>query len=673
MIIHRKIWGVISSCICITTAICQINVSYMDNEVRPQDDFYNYVNGNWMKKTEIPADRGRWGSFDQLREHTDTFSLSLIKELMKTDFSEGSDEQKVKDFYKSITNLEYRQNQGLTPLKPYFDKIDKLKTIDDLYVYLVELSMEGRDPFVGIWVYNHMKRSDQNAVYLGNIELGLGRDYYQKNDEKSKETQELFKVYINKLYSIIYPNESKINFGAKYVEFEKEIAQFLLNVEDIRDSEQQYNPVAVKDFNKLISNFPLAYYLKAQNYSVDTVTIGELKYYKNLDKFLRDDNIGFLRKYLKIYLLNNSMELLTKELDSIKFDFYGKTLSGQQEQRSIEKRALNTLNNSLGEILGKVYVKKAFSQEAKQNAEELVSYLKKSYKKHISELAWMSDTTKQKALYKLDKILVKIGYPDKWKDYTNVDIKSIEEGGSYFGNMREVSIWNQIEMLNKVGKPVDRTEWGMSPQTVNAYYNPSNNEIVFPAAILQKPFYDFYAGPAVNFGGIGAVIGHEISHGFDDGGSQYDGDGNLRNWWTEDDKKKFKVATEQLIAQYNNYEPIPKMFVNGKFTLGENIADLAGVSVAYDAFRLYKQDKPHLFKKPQDGFKDKDFFLSWATIWRSKMREKALVNMIKTDPHSPGYYRAIGPLVNLDPFYELFNVKEGDKLYKKPEDRIVIW
>lgn len=638
----------------------------MDKSIRPQDDFYNYVNGTWMKKTEIPGDRGRWGSFDQLREHTDTFTLGLLKRLVSKEYSIGSDEQKIKSLYLAFLDWNTRNAAGIQPLQPYFNDIDKISNRVEFYAYLTQLAKEGSDPFVGIYVYSHMKRSAENAAYLGDANLALGRDYFQKEDERSIELLAALGNYIDNLYRMIYPTSSDV-FGNQYVNFQKDMAKTLLTVEDIRNSELQYNPVPVKDYNKQISSFPLSSYLASLGMTTDTVIIGEIAYHKALDKFIKDENIIFLKHYLKVELLRGAMSNLSRDCDSMQFEFYGKQVYGQNQQRSMEKRGLETVNGMLGEALGKTYVAAAFSPESKAKAVELVSYLKKSFKKHIVELKWMSDSTKMKALYKLRTIVVKIGYPDKWKDYSKLEMNS----NLYFDLARSQRIWSAEENRAKLGKPVDKTEWGMSPQTVNAYYNSSYNEIVFPAAIMQSPFYSFQANPAQNFGGIGAVIGHEISHGFDDGGSQYDGDGNLKNWWSDEDKAKFQKATKALEAQFNAYEPLPKMFVNGKFTLGENIADLAGASVAFDALRMYMKNHPE--EKGKETYLEKDFFISWATIWRSKMRDKFLTNMIKTDPHSPGNYRAIGPLVNLDAFYEIFQVKEGDKLYKKPEERIVIW
>jgi len=644
----------------------------MDKSVRPQDDFYNYVNGTWMKKTEIPGDRGRWGSFDQLREDTDKECLKLMNHIITSEHAKDSETQKIKDFYLTILDTTKRNTDGLKPLKAQIDMIDVIQNKVILQKYLEKAGLDGSNPLFNVYVDVHMKKSQYHTLYLGAANLGLGRDYFQKNDERSLEVQQEYKKYIK---TLLYKIQPELINATPMVEdifhFEKMMADQLLTVEDIRNSELQYNIVAVNQLNTISRFFDLPSYIESFNLRSDSIIIPEIKFFKNLDILLEGKSMDFFKYYLKFKALNGAMTVLSSDLDSIQFDFYGKFLNGQLEQRSREKRALETINYTYGEILGKSYIKKNFPPSAKADMLELVSYLKKSFQDRITNLKWMSPVTKAKALDKLDKMTVKIGYPDKWKDYSDARVTSTRNGGSYYSNARDYSIWSTNENLKKLNKPVDRTEWGMNPQTVNAYYNPSYNEIVFPAAILQSPFYSLKANPAYNFGGIGGVIGHEISHGFDDGGSQYDGDGNLKDWWTEEDKKKFQVATKALEAQFNAYEPIPKMFVNGKFTLGENIADLAGVSVAFQALRMYSKDHPQI--KGKETYTEKDFFLSWATIWRSKMRDKFIANMIKTDPHSPGNFRAIGPLVNLDAFYEIFNVKEGDKLYKKPEERIVIW
>lgn len=648
-----------------------INTDYMDKTVRPQDDFYTFVNGNWMKTTEIPSDRSRWGSFDELRENTDIVSLGILKSLLGKEYKRGSDEQKIGDLYESFVDFDSRNKTGIAPIKPYLEKIDKIKTVKDLEKYLTEVTPIGLNPFYGFYVYSHMKNSSQNAVYLGSADLGMGRDYYQKEDEVNKETLAKYSDFINKIYT--YTGEKTKDLkGPKIVEFEKNIASNLMTVEQLRDDRLQFNPYAVKDLKKLSKNIDLAKFLTDSGVKTDSVIIGELKFFKNIDNLINDKNIPAIKEYMKFHLIDGAAGSLTKELDDLNFDFYGKQLKGQKEQRALDKRGLEFVNGSVGELLGKIYVKDNFPPEAKANAKEMIDYLFKSFDLHINNLEWMSPETKIKALEKLNKFTVKIGYPDKWRDYSNLEIISHKEDGALFKNRMNIRKWYYNYSLNKIGKPVDRQEWGMSPQTVNAYFNPSNNEIVFPAAILQAPFYDFRADAAVNFGGIGAVIGHEVSHGFDDSGAMYDGDGNLKNWWTDEDNKKFTAAGKALADQYSKYEPVSGSFVNGEFTLGENIGDLGGINVAYDALLMYLKDKGNPGKI--DGFTpEQRFFISWATIWRTKSTDEALTNQVKTDPHSPGYFRAVGPLENVEGFYKAFDLKEGDKMFKPKEERILIW
>ncbi|WP_392469488.1 M13 family metallopeptidase [Sphingobacterium cellulitidis] len=643
-----------------------INVSYMDKSVRPQDDFYNYVNGNWMKTVEIPSDKARWGSFDQLRENTDEATLKILKESLNTKFEKGTDGQKIADLYKSYVDFDTRNKLGITPIQQQLKDIDQVKNLKGLYDYFVKYGAIGGNPFFGAYVYAHMKNSNMNAVYLGGGGLGLGRTYYQKEDEKNTETLGNYNQYINALYGKVDPKTRDLK-GPKVIEFEKLIASNLKTVEEQRDAQKRYNPVAVKDLQAMVKNMDVAKYIQTLGFKADTVIIGELKYYQNLDKIVNEQNLPVIKEYLKFHVMDDATGYLTADLDQLSFDFYGKKLRGQKEQRALDKRGLEFVNGNAGELLGKLYVKENFPAEAKAACEELVQYLIKSFNVHIKDLAWMSPTTKEKALEKLSKFTVKIGYPDKWKDYS-----SLQVGTSLVENVNNVRRWAFEENLAKQGKPVDKSEWGMTPQTVNAYYSPLFNEIVFPAAILQPPFYDYKADPGVNFGGIGAVIGHELSHGFDDSGSQYDGNGNLNNWWTEEDKEKFNAAADALVAQFEAYEPVPGVFVNGRFTLGENIGDLGGSSVAFDALQMYLKDKgnPGLI----DGYtQDQRFFLSWATIWRTKTTDEFVVNQVKTDPHSPAQYRATGPIINLDAFHKAFDTKEGDKLYLPKDKRIVIW
>ena len=648
-----------------------INLDYMDTDVRPQDDFYNFVNGNWMKTAEIPSDRARWGSFDELRENTDMVTLNILKGLLGKNHVKGSDEQKIDDLYESYIDFDARNKAGLAPLKTYLNKIDNIKNLKDLQTYLTEVTPIGLNSLYGFYVHSHMKNSQQNAVYLTSARLGLGKAYYQKVDEANTNTLAQYSDFINKMYA--YTNDRTRDLkGPRIVQFEKDIASYLLTIEEQRDSRKRFNPYAVKDLNNLSKNIDLVKFFSDLGVKTDSVIIGELDYFKNLDKIINQDNLPTIKQYLKFHLVDEMSSYLTKELDELSFDFYGRQLRGQQEQRDLEKRGLEFINGSVGELLGKLYVKDNFPPQAKESAEEMIDYLFKSFRVHINDLEWMSADTKVKALEKLNKFSVKIGYPDKWRDYSDLEIISHKEDAALFRNVMNIREWRYNYMFDKIGKEVDRSEWAMSPQTVNAYFRPSNNEIVFPAAILQYPFYDYRADAAVNFGGIGAVIGHEISHGFDDSGALYDGDGNLIDWWTERDFELFNEAGKALAEQYSAYEPVSGNFVNGEFTLGENIGDLGGVSVAYDALLMYLKDKGNPGKI--DGFtQEQRFFISWATIWRTKSTEEALINQIKTDPHSPGYYRAFGPIINVDGFHEAFDVKEGDKMYKAPKDRIKIW
>lgn len=648
-----------------------INEEYMDKKVRPQDDFYNYVNGNWMKTTQIPPDRSRWGSFDQLREFTDSVSLTILKKSNNKNYPKGSEGQKIKDLFSSFMDMDARNKQGIAPIQPYLKKVDRVKNLTDLQNLLIEFTPLEMNPFYEYGVQSDLNNSNKNAVYLGDVSLGLGRDYYQKNDEKSLKTLQDYTIYLSKLLKVIGHKQPDKTASA-IVAFEKQLASNLLTVEQIRNAQLQNNPYSFTSLSELSKNINLTDYLTKLGVRVDTVIIPEKKYFENLDNNITPQNLSLVKDYIKINIVRSAANSLTKELDDINFDFYNKTLGGQSEQRSMEKRALTIINSLVGEAFGKLYVAEVFPEEAKRNANELIEYLKKSFAIHINNLTWMSHPTKQKALDKLSKFTVKIGYPDKWKDYSKLEIKSVKEGGSYFQNKLNAIVFNYERDKDKIGKPVDKTEWLMSPQTVNAYYNPSYNEIVFPAAILQPPFYDYKADAAINFGGIGAVIGHEISHGFDDSGSQFDGDGNLKDWWTPEDKEKFEKATQALEKQYNSYEPIPGLHINGKLTLGENIADLGGVAIAYDALQIYLKEKGNPGKI--DNFTPQQrYFISWATIWRTKSKEEALVNQIKTDPHAPGYYRAIAPLENVEGFYKAFNVQKGDKMFKPKKERIIIW
>ncbi len=648
-----------------------LEIQYMDTSVRPQDDFYSFVNGSWMKTAQIPADKSTWGSFNKLAEDTDNNSMTILNSLLKDKFATGSEGKKIQDLYATYMNMSKRNADGITPIKGDLSKIDAIKTIADLQKYLIAATPQGENPFYGWGVEADMKNSKMNAVYLGSANLGLGRDYYQKVNEKNTETLAEYTKYVSSMLKVLgYKNADEV--AAKIVSFEKEMAQSYFTNEQIRDSNLFYNPKTKEELKGISKNVDLAGYLSKVGVNTDKVILGEVNYYKNLDKFINQKNLPLIKDYMKFHLLSGSASYLTKDLDDQKFGFYGKYLRGQQEQRAQNKRAYELINGTLGEAFGKLYVEKYFPAQAKAQMVELIGYLKKSFEQHINNLSWMSATTKEKALTKLNKFAVKVAYPDKWKDYSKLTIASEKEGGTLYKNLQNITAWQYKRDLDKIGKAVDKSEWGMTPQTVNAYYNPLNNEIVFPAAILQPPFFNPNADAAVNFGGIGAVIGHEMTHGFDDSGAQFDADGNLKDWWTPEDKANFEKVTKSLAAQYDKYEPVKGTFVNGTFTNGENIADLGGVNIAYDALQMYLKDKGN--PGAISGYsQDQRFFLSWATVWRTKQTEKALINQVKTNEHSPGVYRAFGPLVNTEAFYKAFDLKDGDKLYKKEEDRIKIW
>lgn len=648
-----------------------ISIEFMDKSVRPQDDFYNYVNGGWMKTAVIPADKSSWGSFNELREKTDENSLSILKNILTEKYEKGTEGQKIQDLYATYMDMDKRNADGINPIKEDLAKIDAIKNMKDLQKYLIEAVKEENNPLFDWGISGDLKNSKMNAVYLSSASLGLGKDYYQKENEENRKTLEEYTKYVASLLEII-GEKNAIEKAQRVVALEKSFAKTYLTNEEGRDANKRYNPKTMEELAKISKNINLVNYLKGAGVNTDRVIIGELKYYENLDKFINPNNLELIKDYLKVHLVSDNTAYLDQRLDDLSFAFYGQYLQGQQVQRPMDKRALSLINGRLGEAFGKIYVQKYFSPEAKKEMEVMIDYLKKSYRQHINNLDWMSATTKEKALEKLSKFNVKIAYPDKWEDYSKLVIESPKDGANLYSNLKNIVKWDYKKALEKIGKPVDKTKWGMRPQTVNAYYSPLNNEIVFPAAILQAPFFDFKADPAVNFGGIGAVIGHEIAHGFDDGGARFDGDGNLNNWWTEEDKKNFEVKVKQLADQFSKYEPVKGNFVNGVFTSGENIADLAGVAIAYDALQMYLKDKGN--QELISGYsQNQRFFLSWATIWRTKSTEKYMINQVKTDPHTPGYFRAFAPLTNVDAFYEAFDVKEGDKHYKKPEDRIKIW
>ncbi len=653
-----------------------INVNFMDKKVKPTDDFFRYVNGMWLDNTQIPNDKTRWGSFDELRQKTDTDALIILNEAAKNPiYKSNTDQGKAINLYLSIMDTLSRNKQGMTPLKPYLAKINSVKNTADLQALLIQMAPQGGLGFFGVGIGVDAKNSNRNVINVGPGSLGLpDRDYYVSEDADSKEKRAKYLLHLAKMLQLIgeKPEEAKEN-ADKILALETAMSKPRFDRVERRDRRKSYNPMTVTDLQKLTPSINWDSYLSQIGLpKTDSLIVAQPKYLIALEAILKENKVADWKAYMRWTLLNKSASQLSTQLETANWEFYGKTLTGAVKQRPLQERALQVINGAIGEALGKLYVEKKFPAEAKVKAEKMIKNVFLAFENRINNLDWMSQETKKSAIAKLNKSRVKIGYPDKWKDYSALTVQSPAEGGSYFNNIINLSKWSFNENIAELKKPVDKEKWGMSPQTVNAYYNPSYNEIVFPAAILQPPFYNYQADEAVNYGGIGAVIGHEISHGFDDSGSRYNADGNLVDWWTADDLKQFTALTGALAAQYSALQPLPGTFVDGKFTLGENIGDLGGVNAAYDGLQLYLKanGNPGLI----DGYTpEQRFFISWATIWRSKMRDEALKSQVKTDPHSPGMYRAYVPLQNVDAFYKAFNIQPNDGMYIAPEKRVKIW
>lgn len=653
-----------------------ININYMDKNVKPSNDFFRYVNGTWLDNTEIPSDRTRWGSFDELRQRTDADALAILKESVNNPkYKSNTDQGKAINLYKSILDTVGRNKLGIAPLKPYLKKIDAIKNAKDLEALLIEMEPFGGIGFFGANVGADAKNSNRNVISVGPGGVGLpDRDYYVSEDKDSKEKREKYVLHVAKMLGFLgeKPAEAKIH-AEQILALEIEMSKPRFDRVERRDRRKSYNPMTVADLQKLTPSINWNnYFTKIGLKNVDSLIVSQPKYMTALESVLKENKVNDWKAYMRWSLLNRASSQLSTTIENANFNFYGKTLTGAVKQRPSDERALQVINGRIGEALGKLYVEKKFPAEAKAKAEIMIKNIFVAFENRINNLTWMSPETKLSAVEKLHKSKIKIGYPDKWKDYSALVIKSPEDGGSYFENTKNIAKWRFEQDLADLNKPVDKTKWNMSPQTVNAYYNPSYNEIVFPAAILQPPFYNYQADEAVNYGGIGGVIGHEISHGFDDSGSRYNADGNLMDWWTADDLKQFSALTGALADQYSALQPLPGTFVDGKFTLGENIGDLGGVNAAYDGLQLYlKENKnPGLI----DGLTpEQRFFISWATVWRTKSRDEAIKNQVKTDPHSPGMYRSYVPMQNIDAFYNAFGIQKGDGMYIEPEKRVKIW
>ena len=644
----------------------------MDTSVSPKENFYDYVNGNWMKTNTIPDDETRWGGFGVLRKSTRKDVLDIIKTSKEFGtYAEGTDQKKALLVFESELDTLARNKAGIDPIKPLLKAINSIRSIKDMQtVYATTTGVSA--PFAGIGANADLNDSKINTAWVYPGGLGLQRDYYLDQDKKSKEIREQYTNHVARMLGFVgYSDKDATNAAKRILELETKLAKPRLDKVQSRDIRNFNNPRTLKELSAMTPLIDWDKFTKDLGVTapLESVLVMQPAYMAALNTFLTNTSIGDIKILMTWSTIDNAAGYLTTEIETANWEFYSKTLNGSKAQREAEERALGTVNGSVGEAIGKLYVEAKFPPEAKEKAEKMIANVIKAFQNRIEVLDWMSDATKAKAIEKLDKFTVKIAYPDEWEDYSELQVL---EGNSFAENMMAVSNWSSKENISQIGQPVDKAEWGMPPQTVNAYFNPLNNEIVFPAAILQPPFYNFTADEAVNYGGIGAVIGHEISHAFDDSGARFDGDGNVNNWWTDKDLVEFEKRGNALAEQYSAIEVLDSVYINGKFTLGENIGDLGGVLGAFDGLQLYMNENG----RPEniDGFTaEQRFFMSWATVWRTLTREDALRTQIKTDPHSPGIQRATQPLKNVDAFYAAFGIQEGDKMYLPKEQRVRIW
>ena len=656
--------------------VVTLDLNNIDTTVNPAEDFFRFVNGKWLDNTDIPADEGRWGSFNELIKSNDKLVLSVLEKAGKNgNYDKDSDQKKASNFYVVGMDSSLAEERGISPVAQWIDLVNSVSDINQLQDVLAKLHVAGFGGFFGESILGDLMNSSINALYIVPNALGLpNRDYYTKDDSVSNGIRDKYVAHIKRMLELVNDDDTDYNEKAKLVyDIEYQLALASLTPIEKRNIPLLYNKMDIKELTENTPSIDWPRYLNDIGIAeIDSLIVTEPKLMKETEKILTDIPVENIKWYLKWHVIHKSAPYLNDEVVMANFDFYGKVIKGTEKIKTRWERVLNVTNSALGEALGKLYVDEVFPPEAKAEALEMVDNILLAFGDRIRALDWMTDSTKDAALYKLSKFKVKIGYPDKWKDYSELIVENEGDSYSYLGNVLNASVFTHHTEIAKIGKPVDKEEWHMNPQTVNAYYSPLNNEIVFPAAILQPPFYYYKADPAINFGGIGAVIGHEISHGFDDQGSRFDAEGNMINWWTKTDKENFEKRAEKLVAQFDAYEPLEGLNIQGKLTLGENIGDLGGVNVAYDGLMKYfeKHGKP---SKIGEYNQEQRFFLSWGTIWRTKYRDETLRTQIMSDPHSPGMYRATGPLVNLETFYAAFDVNEGDAMWLPDSMRVKIW
>lgn len=645
-----------------------LNLEAFNTDVRPQDDLFQYVNGTWYDNAEMPADKSRIGSFLELREENQERLRKIIEEASAKAAEEGGNAQKIGDFFNSYMDVEKLNSLGYTPIAADLQATAQVSNHAEAAVRMAELTKLGVSSPFGFYVYPDAKDPEINAMYMSQSGLGLpDRDYYLKDDEKFVEIRKQYQAYIADVLALVDYEQAE-EAAAAILELETKLAEAQWSRVESRNADKTYNKKSLAELATMFDAFDFATWAETTGANVASdIIVRQPSYFESFGEMFDEVSVDTWKHYMTLKTVDRFASALTEEINDRRFDFYGQVLRGTPEQEPRWKRGVDATDNALGEVLGQLYVAEYFPPAAKARMEELVDNLIVAYGDSIKDLEWMTEETKQKALEKLSKFTPYIGYPSEWRDYSGLVVSADD----LVGNYKRSYAFDYQENISKIGQPVKEEDWGMTPQTVNAYYSPVRNEIVFPAGILQPPFFDMNAEDAVNYGGIGAVIGHELGHGFDDQGSKYDGDGNLSSWWTDSDREAFDARGSMLAAQYDSYEVIPDTFINGKLTLGENIGDLAGLTIAYRAYQtsLNGEESPVM-----DGYTgEQRVFLGWAQVWKTKARDEYVRNQVLSDPHSPADYRVNGTVVNIPAFYEAFDVKPGDELYLPPEERVTIW
>jgi putative endopeptidase len=646
----------------------RFSADYIDKSVDPRADFARYASGAWQKMNPVPPDKPRWGSFNELEQYNQIALKGILEAAAARGAKPGSVEQKVGDFFKAAMDTAAVDAAGLKPVQADLARVAAIASAPELARSLATLHDRGIDGFFRVFVRADQKKSEINALYAyqGGMSLPSKAYYFEGPFEKFRAA---FVEHVAKVLSLAGDSPETAAAGAKTVlDLEKALAADAKTPAELRDALANYNKMPTADLAGKVPIFPLARYLADRGVAAaDYIVVGQPRFFEGLQRQLAERPLADWKVYLRYHVLRSAAPYLSAPFEAEHFRFYGTVLRGTPEMEPRWQRAARTIDGSIGEALGQLYVERYYPPEAKARMDEMIRNITAVMRDRLQKLDWMTEPTRRKALAKFDRFVAKIGYPAKWRDYSSVAIRP----DAYLANVRAATVFEVKRRLSELGKPVDKAEWRMTPPTVNAYFDPTANNINFPAGILQPPFFDFSLDDAVNYGGIGAVIGHEITHGFDDQGRHYDAEGNLADWWTPEDAARFQARAKKVVDQFNGYEPLPGVKVNGELTLGENIADLGGASLAFEALQRSLAGKE---RKLIDGLTpEQRFFLSWAQVWRTNIRENELRQRLAADPHSPGMIRAIGPLVNLQPFYDAFGIREGDPMWRRPEDRAKIW